>query len=541
MRRMPERNGKRTKVLRAALVAALGLGVIGWIFFAPTQLGGSVDYVVIDGDSMEPLLHADDLSLVRHSDEYRVGDVAAYHSPKLGRTVLHRIKAIEDGRYVFKGDNNNFIDPERPTRAALIGTLQMNIPSAGRAFRFVAGPLGAAVVAAVIAAIVAMNAPRRRRNENRMVETAEPESTLGNLIRPNRRMLFAAGVAFVLFAGLSFSAFTRDPYRVVTRPVSYEHEGTFGYEARVDKGSVTGRTAGNGQPIYFSLSDQLDTRFRYHFSAEEKHSVSGKGRLVTRLESDTGWARTVETGSVRSIKKGRLELSQRVDLGLVRDLLRKVQTETGVSASFYFLTFSADLGITGRVAGQQLADDFSPSLRLQVDDSQLILQQAQPGETGDALAPTQSGSVQVERSQPNAISLLWLSFDVEPTRIVAAAGLSLSLLALILFGWVYLRALRGDEKARFEALYGDFIVRVKPGQITEAIEVESMEALVRLAGSYDAMILHEQDGASNAYFVLDQGRAYCYRSGDEEVELAELIPLFRAVRFVEELEETRDQ
>ena len=37
-----------------------------WIIFAPMQFGGQVAYVIVNGNSMEPLYQPGDLVIVRH-------------------------------------------------------------------------------------------------------------------------------------------------------------------------------------------------------------------------------------------------------------------------------------------------------------------------------------------------------------------------------------------------------------------------------------------------------------------------------------------
>src|SRR5205823_5144653 len=103
------------------LVGVIALGA-AWFFLAPRALGGSTSYVVTHGTSMEPRFRDGDLVIVRGTSDYRVGDVAAYQSTKLETLVLHRIVARDGNRYVFKGDHNSWLDPERPTRSQLVGT-----------------------------------------------------------------------------------------------------------------------------------------------------------------------------------------------------------------------------------------------------------------------------------------------------------------------------------------------------------------------------------------------------------------------------------
>ena len=123
---------RRGSCLRLVLtVAVVGAG---WWFLAPPSLGGTTAVAIVDGTSMLPRFHRDDVVLLRPSDRYRVGDVVAYRSHFLHRVVLHRIVAISHGRYTFKGDNNSWTDPERPTRRDLIGKQWIQV-GRGRALR----------------------------------------------------------------------------------------------------------------------------------------------------------------------------------------------------------------------------------------------------------------------------------------------------------------------------------------------------------------------------------------------------------------------
>src|SRR3954471_12430061 len=111
---------------------ALAAVACAWFFFAPSWLGGSTSYVVTEGVSMQPRFHTGDLAVVRSAADYRVGDVVAYHSHQLRNIVLHRIIGRDGDRYVFRGDNNDFRDPEHPTRSQLVGKLWLHLPGGGR-------------------------------------------------------------------------------------------------------------------------------------------------------------------------------------------------------------------------------------------------------------------------------------------------------------------------------------------------------------------------------------------------------------------------
>src|ERR1700750_3005152 len=120
------------------LLLALAACATAWFLFAPSALGGSTTYVVTEGISMQPKFHSGDLVLVRKAAASRVGDVVAYRSHELHTIVLHRIIAHDGGRYVFKGDNNGFVDPERPTQDQLVGKLWIHLAGQGRGLLWLA-------------------------------------------------------------------------------------------------------------------------------------------------------------------------------------------------------------------------------------------------------------------------------------------------------------------------------------------------------------------------------------------------------------------
>ena len=151
--------------LRRAAGAALTIVVAAaaWWFLAPPQLGGATSFTTVDGTSMLPTLSRSDLVALRPAASYRVGDIVGYRSPLLRRVVLHRIVAVSNGRYTFKGDNNSFRDPERPVRSQLVGRLWFRVPAAGRAVAALHIPWVVAVVAAIF--VLALGTGERRPRE----------------------------------------------------------------------------------------------------------------------------------------------------------------------------------------------------------------------------------------------------------------------------------------------------------------------------------------------------------------------------------------
>ncbi len=132
------------------VLPAIALCLVVWAALAPPRLGGSTSYVITTGISMLPRYHAGDLVLLRHESTYRVGEVAGYHNGQLGVTVMHRIIAIDQGHYVFKGDNNDFIDSYQPTASQIVGAEWVHLPGWGNFLLALRAPVVGAVLLALM-------------------------------------------------------------------------------------------------------------------------------------------------------------------------------------------------------------------------------------------------------------------------------------------------------------------------------------------------------------------------------------------------------
>jgi len=65
--------------------------------------------VVSAGTSMTPEIKENSFLLVHKQKSYEVGDIITFSNNE-GIIVTHRIKTIKDGKYITKGDANNFDD-----------------------------------------------------------------------------------------------------------------------------------------------------------------------------------------------------------------------------------------------------------------------------------------------------------------------------------------------------------------------------------------------------------------------------------------------
>ena len=142
--------------------------------FRPVSLGGPATWVVIRGSSMQPTYDTGDLVVMHASDVYASGDVVAYRVPQgqigEGRVVVHRLVGSDNGAWDVLGDNNDSLDPWRPTNADILGTPWFTVPGAGRVVAWLHQPvvLAALASAIVVSLLVGSETPRavpdRRRS-----------------------------------------------------------------------------------------------------------------------------------------------------------------------------------------------------------------------------------------------------------------------------------------------------------------------------------------------------------------------------------------
>jgi signal peptidase I len=513
-------------------VTIIAVAAAAWLFFAPTNIGGSTTYVVTSGISMEPHFHTGDLALVRPTDHYRVGEVAAYHSSLLHVVVLHRIIAIRDGRYTFKGDNNNFLDPVRPTRAQLIGVLWVHFPQGGRVLKAIHSPITAAILCGFVALLLLGTGETRRRRNRRRSGSRPPAKPVKLMDRatplaPSLRTLlvtFATATAVcVLIVGY---AATRPATEVTTGHLSYTQHAGITYHAEAPAGSVyPGGAVTTGDPIFLALVHRVGFRVSYRLSAAGPQRLSGTAQVSLNLTAPTGWTRTMPLSSLRHFTGGRVTIPAAIDLRALQSLLLNVQKETTIPAETgYTVGVALKVHVNGTLAGEPLDAKFAP-----VATFQLLTQELQPtASTAEGAAsaagakstsgsggftPSQSGSLSTHSIVPNPLTVAGHEFSWDAIKWGGAAGFVLSALATLLLAVLLQRNRAFDEAARIRARYGHLLVPILVGEDLgwPPVDVTSFKALARLAESAGQLVLHHQADAADTYLVNDSGTVYRYQ------------------------------
>jgi signal peptidase I len=527
----------KTHRLRSGLITGALLLLAGafWLFLAPPIIGGSTSYVITSGVSMEPHFHTGDLAIVRAADDYRVGEVVAYHSTLLHVVVLHRIIAIQGGRYVVKGDNNNFVDPTRPTRSQLIGALWVHIPRGGRVFGALHSPITAAVLCGLVALLLIGTGETKRRRDGRRnranrsagqgvapVTSSGRGAPLGGSVR---WLLIAVASVAVACAAIAAYAKTRPAAKRVTHQVHYTQNGRITYHATARAGAVyPNGTLATGDPIFLQLVHRIGIKVAYRFAADAPAHLRGTQQVLLQLTGPNGWTRQIALSEVRHFTGAAITTPATIHLRAVQGLLNQVQTATGIPAEGASLGIVMKVHTTGTVAGQPVDVSFTPIASFQLQPLELTPGGgAPPAATGTGttsapstqtgLTPSAQGKVTTVSSVPNVLRLAGHTVSYATIMWLAGGGFLLAGAVAILLAILLRRNQAFDEAARIRARYGHLLVAILVGDDLgwPPVDVTDIKALVRLAESAGQLILHHRADAVDTYLVNDNGTVYRYQ------------------------------
>jgi signal peptidase I len=521
-----------TPRLRSAawIVAGLGAALAFWCFLAPAQLGGRTSYVVVHGTSMEPHLHEGDLVLLRRRETYGVGQIVGYRSRQLGRNVLHRIVDIRGDRYSFKGDNNDFVDPEHPTADRLFGREWIVLPRLGSGLERLRSPLGIALLAAVSVLLLGMGGTaetRRRRSSAQPRRNAPgpeparreppPRTGSGSSVSAVGLALALAGIGVLGAALLLGAASARHPTRrTVVDPALYVQRGAFSYSAEVPVGAVYQRPVlSTSEPVFLRLVHDLRVRFAYRVRSERPSGFAGTARLDAVLADGSGWRRVLPLAPARRFTGTKTALGGTLDLDAVRGEIGRFERTTGEQNTTYRLELVPRVSLRGVVDGRPVRNGFAPALAFDLDE--LKLQLARPDDAGAATSLVRTKAVAGTDTAAATIGFAGRQLEVGRARVLALELGVAGLLALIGGGALFAATRRRDPLASIQRRYGDAIVPVA-GAAPSGPErvVPSMEALAQIAESYERVVLHERRGDRDVFLVEEGGLVYRYDVPDED-------------------------
>jgi signal peptidase I len=489
------------------LAAALLLA-FAWLFW-PATLGGGTSYLTTHGVSMQPRFSTGDLAILRPAGSYDVGDVIAYDSPTLHTTVMHRIVARDGDRFVTRGDNNTWVDPDHPSKGQIVGSLWLRIPSGGKALAMLRSPGVLALVSVASLVLVApVRAPRRGRRRTRRAGRRLPSSSLVRSLPARARARQAAlacgvvatvaGTALAVLAVLPTTQ--RDP-----SPAQVTQQGRFTYSGTAQRGTTypTGALT-TGDPVYTRLTHGLTVSFADAVTGEGLTAVAGTLRLDLSLSVGDGWTSPLGSGPTTTVVGTTATASVPLDLAAAADVLERHNGEVGAQGGGATLTVTPVVGLTGTVGGSPVVLGSPEPLSFTLETSSLRLD---GGAASPALAPAVTTPVTADRLVPHRIGVLGFPVTTSTGRQVAYTVLVVALAGLAAGMWI---ARSGGDAA------DEFVVRnaarilpvtgITPGHTV--VDVSDAEALHRLAEKLDSFVLHQTGPEGATFAVQDVDTTY---------------------------------
>jgi signal peptidase I len=494
-----------TRLIAAGLAAAPIAAF--WLTLAPTQLGGPASYALVVGSSMEPGLHRGDLAVVHRRERPGTGDVVLYRDRELGRDILHRVVAVEGGRFVTKGDNNDFRDGYRPAAQDVRGELWLRVPALGGVLEWVREPrhaallVGLTVVLALAAGTGAGAASRGRRR------TPRPQSASSASAAPPETAFVVAGVGFAVCLVLAAVAWTRPVERVVTEPGAVQ-------QARFDYGAAVARSAvypdgsvDTGEPVFLRLVDRVDLRFDWSLDAPDAAGTRGTTALEAVLSDGRGWERVFPLAPATRFRGASTSAEATLDLARIRGVAERVDELTGAGVGTWAL--SVRPAVSAELDGRLLS--FDRPLRFQLDTVRL---QPDPGEERleSALAPRVE-----ETAQRRVATALPLGLPVGWARLLALVGAAAALaLAAAARSRATGRGAELSEHLHIATRHADLLVESAAPPVPfggRVVELGDFDSLRRVAEHAGRLVVHTRTEHGHEYAVEDGGSLYRYRVG----------------------------
>ena len=492
--------------------------VAAWIIFAPIQFGGQVAYVIVSGNSMEPLYRQGDLVIVHQAAEYKAGDIVTYRHPDIG-PVIHRIVDQQGDRFVLKGDNNTWTDSYLPAKMDIIGKAWLYLAGLGKLIGVLRKPWILSIIVACAGGVFLftffLNPGEKKLRRGRPARKGQQPTmkiTFGKL----DDWMFPLIVLALVALSLTVVAFTHPLTRNVPIDIPFEQNGEFSYSAAVpfNTNIYNSPRLQTGDPMFSRLINKVDFQFDYQIISDSPiNNVQGTMRLLAQLTSVDGWQKTFELNPATPFTGPFANVSGVVNLKYIQAILDNLETQTGIERQVYTLFLQPQVTLNGTIGNQDVTEIFTPQLEFQIDQFEMFLVRPGPLEP-DPLLPSTDGLLKGSHTKPNTFSLLSMKFPVLAMRWISIVVLVLALGGLIPIGMFTFNSIKKNgESARIQRKYGSMLISVRDrpnSSPRRVINVQTIDDLARLADKEGLSILHISQNLQHIYIVQNIDIAYRY-------------------------------
>ncbi|HYH27031.1 MAG TPA: hypothetical protein VD834_16920, partial [Blastococcus sp.] len=455
---------------------------------------------------------------------YSVGDVVAYHSESLDTVVMHRIVSTTADGFVTRGDNNSWLDVDRPTAEDILGELFLHVPQGGRALDAITSPwmlglvgLASSLVMGSVRTARSTPATRSRRRRGPALRGPSlslptrpiPRFSVGSvpmLVRARARQVALGSGAVALVAVLGLGALVALPAtETVSETVTVSQEGRFSYTGSAERGTTyPDGVVETGDTVWTKLARGLTVAYTGTVSGPELAEIQGALRLDVSVTAGDGWSTYLNSGPVVALQDGTATASVAVDDARASAVLSEHYAEVGGSGSSATLTVTPTTAVSGTVRGAPFEAAAPAGLDFTLDPTSLRL----AGEADAVLEATTETPVTVDEVRPRVLEVSALTIPIGVARAAAVAVLGLALAARaggVLIG----RSGRGGVADEFVVRHADRIVPVTALSTGgTVIDVSDAESLHRVAERFDTVVLHHAGAEEDVFAVRDVDATY---------------------------------
>jgi signal peptidase I len=494
------------RTVRISAAIALMLSVV-WLFW-PLALGGGTTYLATHGISMEPDFQAGDLAMLRTADRYAVGDVVAYRSPSLNTVVMHRIVSADVSGFVTQGDNNDWLDQDKPSKDEILGRLFLRIPRGGIALDALASP-GALVFVVCGLLLVAGNArrpPVRRHLRAARRRVARRTAAYSMPIRSHaRQTALGAGAVALVALVVGGVLLVLPSTQTDTRTLQVTQQGRFSYTGAAEQGTTyPSGVIETGDTVWTKLARQVTVSVAHTVMGPELTDVHGTMRLDVAVTAADGWTAVVTEGPVATLEGGSGTATVTVEPAAAAALLSRHYAEIGGVGGGSSLTVTPVVELAGLAEGRSFTAGSPAGLPFTLDAASLT----PAAITETDLAPIAKTDVAIEEVVPRTIPVLDLQVPIGVARLVAFGIFAIALSVLGAGAWIS-RTGRGDAADQFLVRHADRILPVaafNPGPTV--FDVADAESLHRVAERFDTVVLHHATDDEDVFVVRDADATY---------------------------------
>jgi signal peptidase I len=497
----------RTISTAASLIAIILL----WIFFAPTQIGGQAFYVIINGNSMEPLFHKGDFVILREARTYAIGDAVAYDNPDIG-AVFHRIVSEDADGFIMQGDNNTWTDGYHPKVDEIYGKYWVKLNGAGTFLMFVKTPVRLAIILGslflVIGIIMYLSDSKKKKSGSKVMAWA------GNRLASWRDgywwVMYGLGIIGLILGVLCF---TKPLQTTLVNKMDFTQSGAYTYSGQADETVYDSPMLTTGDPVYMSITCNVNFMFDYILSPSENFTGGGTYQLMATLQASNGWRRNFELTPVTKFTGNSFAAESQFDVCQLNTVIADVEAKTTVERLQYSLVLTPNVNLNGDFSGQALTTVFNPELKLSYDRQQLYYPPNSDLQE-DPFNPVESGFVNEILTTKNTLDIFSLAIPIATGRLIAILFVIIALVGISFPIYVYSRSKKENEPLSAKMLIGQSLLETKVSPINEnerVVDLTSLEDLAVLAERAGLPVFFNQKSYFVDYLVRQDNLVYRFR------------------------------